>query len=94
MPPLRVGEIDFMNPSASITDERIVNFTMLNPLYNISGQPAMSLPLSWNDDGIPIGVMFGAKYGDEATLFRIAGQLEQARPWNHRYTELWRTSDR
>ena len=41
----------------------------------------MSVPLHWSPDKLPIGVMFAAKLGDEATLFRLAGQLEQARPW-------------
>jgi amidase len=48
---------------------------------NLTGNPAMSVPLHWNDDGLPIGAHFLARFGDEATLFRIAAQLEEAQPW-------------
>jgi amidase len=51
---------------------------------NITGNPAMSVPLWWNDAGLPIGVHFLGRYGDEATLFRLAAQLEDARPWGAR----------
>ena len=52
---------------------------------NITGNPAMSVPLSWNSDNMPIGSHFLAPFGDEATLFRLAAQLEQARPWADRW---------
>jgi amidase/6-aminohexanoate-cyclic-dimer hydrolase len=53
-------------------------------MFNMSGQPAMSMPLAWNAAGLPLGMMFAARFGDEATLFRLAAQLEQERPWKHR----------
>jgi amidase len=53
-------------------------------LFNQTGQPAMSVPLHWNDAGLPIGVQVAGRFGDEATLFRLAGQLEGAAPWAHR----------
>jgi amidase len=50
-------------------------------LFNQTGQPAMSVPLHWNEAGLPVGAQFAARFGDEASLFRLAAQLEQAHPW-------------
>jgi amidase len=55
---------------------------------NITGNPAMSVPLWWNGEGLPVGAHFLGRYGDEATLFRLAGQLEATRPWASRYPVL------
>jgi amidase len=64
--------------------DKVFNFIPFTPVANVTGQPSMSVPLFWNADGLPIGTMFTARFGEEATLFRLAAQLEQARPWNDR----------
>jgi len=51
---------------------------------NVTGQPSLSLPLHWTDDGLPMGMLFTGRIGDEATLFRLAAQLEGALPWRDR----------
>jgi amidase len=58
------------------------------PLFNMTGQPAISLPLGQSSAGLPIGVQLVARYGDEATLFRLAAQLEQALPWHLRHPPI------
>ncbi|MEZ4293756.1 MAG: amidase [Polyangiaceae bacterium] len=64
--------------------DRAYAFTPFTPIANVTGQPSMSVPLSWNAAGLPIGSMFTARLGEEATLLRLAAQLEAARPWSHR----------
>jgi len=57
------------------------DYMPFTPLFNVTGQPAMSVPLHWSGAGLPIGMQFVTRLGDDATLFRLAGQLERARPW-------------
>ena len=82
-PPLPIGEIythelDF--EAFRDHQDALINMTMVQ---NVTGQPAASLPLWVSPDGLPIGMMLVGRYGDESTLFRISGQLEQAKPWWH-----------
>lgn len=64
--------------------DQVFAFMPYAPLFNATGQPSMSVPLYWNKEGLPIGTMFTGRFGDESTLFRLAGQLEKARPWADR----------
>ncbi|HUX38773.1 MAG TPA: amidase [Rectinemataceae bacterium] len=59
-------------------------FIPWTPVFNVTGQPAMSVPLCWSSDGMPMGMHFVGRFGDEAGLFSLAGQLEEARPWKDR----------
>ncbi len=60
---------------------RAAEYTPFTPIFNVTGQPAMSVPLYWNEAGLPVGTHFAGRFGDEATLFRLAAQLEEVRPW-------------
>jgi amidase len=86
--PLPIGAVKVDDPNANFADLRVASFAHFNPLYNLSGQPAISLPLHATKNGLPIGMMFGGRYGDEATLLQLAGQLEAARPWSGRRPAL------
>jgi len=83
-PPLPLGSFATApdNPWQALV--RAAEFIPFTPLCNITGQPAMSVPLYWNSENLPIGSHFVGRFGDEATLFRLAAQLEVARPWADR----------
>jgi amidase/6-aminohexanoate-cyclic-dimer hydrolase len=83
-PPLRIGELDTMAQDLSDMIPILRRYMPATAMFNMSGQPAMSVPLAWNRAGLPLGMMFSARFGDEATLLRLAGQLEQERPWKTR----------
>ncbi|HVV41420.1 MAG TPA: amidase [Nitrobacter sp.] len=80
-PPLKIGEINSMAEDLSHINPILRRYMPGTSMFNMSGQPAMSVPLAWNAAGLPLGMMFAARFGDEATLFRLAAQLEQQRPW-------------
>ena len=85
-PTLRIPPSEFGTFESTKTEPRKIidianSFNPFTRIQNLTGQPAMSVPLFWNEDKVPIGVHFAGRFGDEATLFRLAAQLEQARPW-------------
>lgn len=77
--PLPLGALQGVSPGAGGVARRA--FMPNTRIFNLTGQPAMSVPLAWSDDGLPIGVQFVGRMGDEATLFALAGVLERVRPW-------------
>jgi amidase len=78
---LRAGNVLRLGGALDKAAKRVFDWIACPPLFNVTGQPAMSIPLAWNAAGLPIGMHFAGRFGDEATLFRLAGQLEAARPW-------------
>ena len=87
-----VPEVGFIDPVALEPRElnrrqgQVFPFT---PPFNFSGQPSLSLPLETSANGLPVGMMFTARYADEATLFRLAAQLEKEAPWQKRRPQIW-----
>ncbi len=73
---------------------KMAAFSPFTYISNATGQPAASVPLHWNDDGLPIGVQLAARFGDEATIFALASQMEQAQPWAPRLSALHRSGPR
>ena len=63
------------------TAARSAYFTSFTAIVNVAGNPAVTLPLHWTPDGLPVGVQLIGRYADEATLLRVSAQLEQAQPW-------------
>lgn len=87
-PPLSLGSFE-PSPDDPLKGLRqSAAFAPFTAICNMTGQPAMSVPLFWNKDGLPMGAHFIGRFGDEATLFRLAAQLEEARPWAKRFPPL------
>lgn len=88
-PPLMLGAVDTSNRDPISAFEPIINYVPFTAIENATGQPAISLPLHWTQSGLPVGVMFAAAFGQEGLLYRLAGQLEKAKPWAEKHPKIW-----
>jgi Asp-tRNA(Asn)/Glu-tRNA(Gln) amidotransferase A subunit family amidase len=80
-PPIELGPMRTDNPDVAEYTATVLAFMPFTQVFNMTGQPSMTVPLHWSESGLPIGMMFSAPFGDEATLLRLASQLETAKPW-------------
>ena len=83
MPP-KLGWLDMMMEDADEYWDRVAAFSPFTVWFNLTGQPAISLPVGTTDEGFPVSVQAVGRYADEATLFRLSAQLETAMPWRDR----------
>ena len=86
-PPVPVGYFEEVPPPENF--ERQKRFAPFAATFNVSGQPAVNVPLYWNSAGLPIGIMLAGRMGAEGTLISLSAQLEAARPWRDRHPPLW-----
>jgi amidase len=86
-PPRPVGWFGADGPEEDFARQK--RFTPFAAVYNVTGQPAVTVPLHWTEAGLPIGVMLAGRPADEATLISLSAQLEAARPWRDRHPPLW-----
>jgi Asp-tRNA(Asn)/Glu-tRNA(Gln) amidotransferase A subunit family amidase len=87
-PPVALGVLSLSNPNPAESVRTLFQTVGYTQLLNATGNPAMSVPLFWDGEGLPIGSQFVGRMNDEATLFRLAAQLEEARPWFDRRPPL------
>ena len=83
-PPQKLGVLSLANPNLEQMLPAVLQSVGFTQVFNASGHPAMSVPLVWSPDGLPIGVQIAGRFGDEGTLFQLASQLEAERPWADR----------
>ena len=86
-PPVRIGAQAPTVPYETLYD-RVLDWVAYTPIHNAAGTAAMSVPLAWNPEGLPLGLQFAAARGGERTLFELAYELEAAAPWADRWPAM------
>jgi len=88
LPPVKLGTFDMEERDPMKAFAPLIDYVPFTAMQNVTGQPAINLPLTWNKAGLPIGVQFVGRFGDEATLLKLAAELEKAAPWAGRYKSV------
>jgi amidase len=88
-PPLKIGTVDLEETDLMKGFAPIINYIPFAALQNVTGQPAINLPLSWSKSGLPLGVQFVGRFGEEHVLLQIAAQIEKAAPWSKKRPPIY-----
>lgn len=88
LPPVKLGTFDMEERDSQKSFAPLIDYVPFTAMQNVTGQPAINLPLHWNKAKLPIGVQFVGRFGAEETLLKLAAQIEKAQPWAHRYADL------
>jgi amidase len=83
-PPLRIGTVNLEETDLMKGFAPIIGYVLFTAMQNFTGQPAISLPLHWSKSGLPIGVQFVGRFGEEHVLLQLAAQIEKAQPWSRK----------
>jgi amidase len=87
-PPVKLGTFDMQERDPQKAYAPLMDYVPFTAMQNVTGQPAINLPLHWNRQGLPVGVQFVGRYGDELTLLKLAAELEEVAPWAERYASI------
>jgi amidase len=87
-PPVKLGTFDMDERDPQKSFAPLIDYVPFTAMQNVTGQPAINLPLHWNKQGLPIGVQFVGRFGDELTLLKLAAEIEKAAPWAERYANV------
>jgi amidase len=87
-PPVKLGTFDMDERDPQKSFAPLIDYVPFTAMQNVTGQPAINMPLYWNKQGLPVGVQFVGRYGDELTLLKLAAELETAAPWAERYASI------